>query len=189
MNEKVTLYRDINKGQEGTTPIYEKWYPKTTDECVIITGETTEKPTEELTLKIKLENLKLKIEELEKEANRLSESIGNIENLPNEMTDIVSAIAQQNSNFENSLYYKGVLPNNKADDADANGIYSFTPETDWGTTGIDITGYGSLVCWGTGKTPGQDNVWCWQRCYFTGGINGAYRARTNRDPWSNWTKI
>lgn len=93
------------------------------------------------------------------------------------------------SNIGNALYFKGMLPDNKADNADVNGIYSFTPNVNWGTSGIDVSGYGVVICWGTGKTPGQGGVWCWQRCYFTGNINGAYRTRTNLDPWSNWTKI
>lgn len=104
MDEKVTLYRDINSDKEdGQEPVYKRWFPKTTDECVIITdGEIAE----EVTLKTRIEQLKLKIADLEKEASVFSESIGDIKNLPNEMTDIVSAvtknaedISQQNSNI------------------------------------------------------------------------------------------
>lgn len=109
MDEKVTLYRDINSDKEdGQEPVYKRWFPKTTDECVIITdGEIAE----EVTLKTRIEQLKLKIADLEKEASVLSESIGNIKNLPNKMTDIVSAvtknaedISQQNSNLATAIY-------------------------------------------------------------------------------------
>ena len=98
-------------------------------------------------------------------------------------------ITQQNSNIDNALYYKGMLPSDNANNADANGIYKFTPTTNFGTSGIVNQGYGVIICWGTGKISGQDGIWCWQRCYFTSSFTGAYRTRTNTDQWSPWIEI
>lgn len=98
-------------------------------------------------------------------------------------------ITQQNSNIDNALYYKGMLPSDNANNADANGIYRFTPTTNFGTSGIVNQGYGVIICWGTGKASGQDGIWCWQRCYFTSSFTGAYRTRTNTDQWSPWIEI
>lgn len=98
-------------------------------------------------------------------------------------------IEQLNSNIDNALYYKGMLPSDNANNADANGIYKFTPTTNFGTSGIVNQGYGVIICWGTGKISGQDGIWCWQRCYFTNSFTGAYRTRTNTDQWSPWIEI
>lgn len=82
-----------------------------------------------------------------------------------------------------------MLPSDNANNADANGIYKFTPTTNFGTSGIVNQGYGVIICWGTGKISGQDGIWCWQRCYFTSSFTGAYRTRTNTDQWSPWIEI
>lgn len=101
----------------------------------------------------------------------------------------VKVFVEVNSNIDNALYYKGMLPSDNANNADANGIYKFTPTTNFGTSGIVNQGYGVIICWGTGKISGQDGIWCWQRCYFTSSFTGAYRTRTNTDQWSPWIEI
>ena len=42
-----------------------------------------------------------------------------------------------------------MLPSDNANNADANGIYRFTPTTNFGTSGIVNQGYGVIICWGT----------------------------------------
>lgn len=188
MDEKVTLYRDINSDKEdGQEPVYKRWFPKTTDECVIITdGEIAE----EVTLKTRIEQLKLKIADLEKEASVLSESIGNIKNLPNKMTDIVSAvtknaedISQQNSNIPSITFT--IRPGLKdiLDPLNKSGVYDTNPET----INLPLHTYGRAII---SKNP--ESLWVFVE-FLPTDLNAIYFCFYNgySQPagWSEWKKI
>lgn len=188
MDEKVTLYRDINSDKEdGQEPVYKRWFPKTTDECVIITdGEIAE----EVTLKTRIEQLKLKIADLEKEASVLSESIGNIKNLPNKMTDIVSAvtknaedISQQNSNIPSITFTIRPGLRDILDPSNKSGVY----ETNLAVLNLPLSAYGRAII-----SKNQENKWIYveflptdlSTIYFN-----FYNGYSDIPGWIGWKKI
>ena len=117
----------------------------------------------------------------------LAQKIGDTTQLPEGVSDVVAAITQQNSNLDNSMRYKGKLPDNNANNADVNGIYELNPSTDMGTSGITAN-YGVLLCVGhPGGTLGDDNTWRWQRTFYVGSFSGGERTKTNTDSWTEWT--
>lgn len=115
----------------------------------------------------------------------LDGKVGDTAQLPDGATDVVTAIAKQNSNLGQSLYYKGEAVN--TNNLETNGIYSLTPSTEMGTTGITAN-WGIVLCFGN---PGYNhqNEWRWQRVFYTSTFRGGYRTKLNDGAWSSWSVL
>lgn len=89
------------------------------------------------------------------------------------------------SNLGQSLYYKGEAVN--TNNLETNGIYSLTPSTEMGTTGITAN-WGIVLCFGK---PGYNhqNEWRWQRVFYTSTFRGGYRTKLNDGEWSSWSVL
>lgn len=95
-------------------------------------------------------------------------------------------IDQTNSNFVNTLTYMGDLPDNNANNAGVNGIYTLNPGTNMGTSGLSAN-FGVLVCFGI---PRSFSEWRWQRAFYTGSFHGGTRTKTNIEgAWTDWTIV
>lgn len=94
-------------------------------------------------------------------------------------------ITTLNSNLGQSLYYKGEAVN--TNNLETNGIYSLTPSTEMGTTGITAN-WGIVLCFGN---PGYNhqNEWRWQRVFYTSTFRGGYRTKLNDGAWSSWSVL
>ena len=101
------------------------------------------------------------------------------------MTDLSSGVNSLYSNLGQSLYYKGEAVN--TNNLETNGIYSLTPSTEMGTTGITAN-WGIVLCFGN---PGYNhqNEWRWQRVFYTSTFRGGYRTKLNDGEWSSWSVL
>lgn len=114
----------------------------------------------------------------------LQQKLG-VGDLPAGMTDVVGGISSLYSNLGQSLYYKGEAVN--TNNLETNGIYSITPSTEMGTTGITAN-WGIVLCFGN---PGYNhqNEWRWQRVFYTSTFSGGYRTKLNDGEWSSWSVL
>lgn len=100
-------------------------------------------------------------------------------------SNVTQAINKLYSNLGQSLYYKGEAVN--TNNLETNGIYSLTPSTEMGTTGITAN-WGIVLCFGN---PGYNhqNEWRWQRVFYTSTFRGGYRTKLNDGAWSSWSVL